>query len=211
MCHDGIGLDVPGLRVSACDRGVAGPGSVGWPGPALDIGVEDDGEVGGDLSVPYTEPHLAANPGDPGHLVAGSIVGFTRARENRSWRCAVMLSPDGGKSWEERLLPLGRCADPWVSLEGDNAWLATLHDLEGAGHGLAVHRSSDGGGSWGGQPVVVGQGHDHPTWFGTSVAVSTWFPPNLARRTSHVSVVALGGLPHRQLLLALPGQRTRIR
>lgn len=179
-----------------------GPGHPPEPGLRPDIEVEDDVLVGGRLPLPYTEPHLAADPDDPDHLLVAAIVGFTREPDRRSWRCATMLSRDGGRSWDERRLNLGRCADPWLILEGDHAWFSSLHDLGEGSRALAVHRSMDGGATWDANPVFIGRGHDHPSMVSNPGGGVYVVANYLSRRVSSVSLFPLDvpGLPAERLL-----------
>lgn len=179
------------LLLVAAPFGARSWGAWHTPHTAVTVRVEDDVPVGGRLSLAYTEPHLAADPHDPDHLVVASIVGFTRAPSHGTWTCAIMLSRDGGSSWSERRLELERCADPWLALDGENAWFASLHDLKQGGHGLAVYRSRDGGGSWDPNPLVAQRGHDHPTLVrapGGGVYVVSAY---LSRGVSNVSIIPL--------------------
>jgi len=90
-----------------------------------------------------SEPALAADPGDPLHLVAGSIQWEPLGPDtDRSWLYAH-VSLDGGATWETSRLPGGldvppdhplfgatQMADPWVGILPDGTVLYT---------GLAFH------------------------------------------------------------------------
>lgn len=177
-----------------------------WDRAAVDIQVLDDAAVGGALPLPYTEPHLAADPRDPDHLLVASIVGFTRSSDRSRWGCAMMLSRDGGRSWSERRFDLGRCADPWLALDGEDAWFASLHDFREGGHGLGVYRSTDGGNSWDPEPVIVGRGHDHPTIVSADRGGVYVVANYLSQGRSFVSIFPLEvtGLPQQRFLQPTP-------
>lgn len=129
-----------------------GPGGSTDPARSVDphLTVVSDVLVGRPGPLPYTEPHLAVHPDDPDRLLAVAIVGYSRSAGRAPWDCALMRSDDGGRSWVEERLGIGRCADPWVILTGDTAWVAALGDATSVGgsRGVALLRSPDGGGSW---------------------------------------------------------------
>ncbi len=115
------------------------------------------------------EPHLAAHPTDPNHLLA---VGWVYPEEgtqprSREEYCAVFLSSDGGSTWIQRDLRSIGCADPWVTLTEQRAILtalgthASLPDSLGGSQVIAFF-SPDGGESWHENPQSLGRGHDGP-------------------------------------------------
>lgn len=117
----------------------------------------------------FTEPHVAASPTDPNHLLGAAMispVGENFGDDVRpGMRCAAFLSRDGGNSWVRHAFPLTECFDPWISITEDGRAIFTalasrsaLADRE-----LVVLLSPDGGRTWPDAPVGLGSGHDHPT------------------------------------------------
>jgi hypothetical protein len=113
------------------------------------------------------EPSLAANPGNPNHLLAmwqqdrwsnGSARGLVSA-----------VSYDGGATWSSRPMAFSSCGggtqangggfdratDPWVSIAPDGtAWAMSLSTTggsfaAGSANAMLVSRSTDGGRTWG--------------------------------------------------------------
>ena len=115
------------------------------------------------LDVPIVESSLAADPGDPKHLlgvaIAGDDVGATT--------CATFLSRDGGATWSNARLPVTVCGDPWALIGPKQtivSVLAASREL-GVDDGLLVFRSTDGGATWPIPPANLGPYHDHDTLF----------------------------------------------
>jgi BNR/Asp-box repeat len=114
---------------------------------------------------PLVEPHLAADPRDPSHLVAAAIAGWTSRTGLAT--CASFVSRDGGITWKSHDLNIRECTDPWVAIAPDgHVALVALgkHDaVADPNHmGLLFLRSSDGGDTWQ-PPTSLGAAHDHPT------------------------------------------------
>lgn len=109
------------------------------------------------LGVPITEPHLAVNPNNPEHLVAGVIM--VRAPDMSQLDCAALTSFDGGATWVSHELGDPSCGDPWVAILPDDVVLFAVLGAEG----LLVYRSVDGGRTWPDTPLPMGRGHDHET------------------------------------------------
>lgn len=133
--------------------------------PALQlIQVGEDRPVSADEpALPHVEPHLAVNPADPRHLLAGSIV----FRDDRM-TSEVLLSLDGGAGWTRTRFP-GCAGDPWLAWgSGENAYFSCLAAGD-APTGVLVFRSNDGGRSWG-EAVAVPRG-DGGSFDHTSLAV----------------------------------------
>lgn len=116
-------------------------------------------------AVPHVEPHVAVDPGDPDHLLAGAIVA---GPEGPPWHCAVLASFDGGRRWHRTdFEEMERCIDPWVlALPGDTALFAAIEirsDAEGPDRfRLNLHRSADGGRTWTAGPDTLGRRLEHP-------------------------------------------------
>ena len=114
---------------------------------------------------PHVEPHLAAHPDDPTHLVAGAMR-FPPQVEQTSVSFVTM---DGGESWTEVPLP-GCRADVWLAFDADGtAYVSCLHRRAVDGIGMRtvvdVRRSDDGGLSWTGPatvPLGFGSSSDFP-------------------------------------------------
>lgn len=115
------------------------------------------------------EPHLAAHPSDPDHLLAVGWVypEATDQRQPDEEYCAVFLSTDGGRTWSGHDLHSIGCADPWVTLTEGEAVLsamgthANLPDPDWLGQVIAFF-SADGGARWHETPQSLGRGHDGP-------------------------------------------------
>ncbi|HVL87547.1 MAG TPA: hypothetical protein VM681_06035 [Candidatus Thermoplasmatota archaeon] len=122
------------------------------------------------------EPHVAVNPLDPLHIVAGNTVGALGAERFWLW---AHVSRDGGRTWAATRLPGGPGADPSHPLAAHNAFadpvVAFLPDgtllfvgiaarqafspVGGAtsAFDVVVLRSPDGGGSFP-EAIVVARG-----------------------------------------------------
>lgn len=116
--------------------------------------------------LPHVEPHLAANPTDPNHLVAASIVGgFTGV--------AVFVSRDGGQTWRSirsaGMHDLDGFGDPWLAFgpDGNTVYLVGLDDPSNA----VVWRSGDGGLTWSEPSKVPGPGSRPAAYDRPSVVV----------------------------------------
>ena len=129
----------------------------------IDVG-EDRVVVPGAPGFATVEPHLAANPRNPAHLVAGAI--YVPAAGFESAHCAALASFDAGRSWRRHDFAVTGCGDPWVAVRPDGSALivmiATVAGDSGTGS-LLVYRSPDGGRTWSDRPVDLGRGHDHGT------------------------------------------------
>ena len=113
---------------------------------------------------PIVEPHLAAHPRDPNHLVAGAIVADAANPFSVSQVCASLATFDGGRTWSTHVFDIQGCGDPWVAVGSDgDAWFTGLgRRATAAGQRLWLFRSTDGGRTWL-DPIDFGTGHDHQT------------------------------------------------
>lgn len=120
---------------------------------------------GGAQPETQTEPHLAINPERENHLLAGYQEG--RFAGGGALALTYAVSFNGGKSWQEGMLPrltkttggrFDRASDPWVAFgPGNRAYYASLaYNAAGdtSGNGVYVSASEDGGLTWG-DPVTV--------------------------------------------------------
>jgi hypothetical protein len=109
------------------------------------------------------EPYIHADPFDPEHLVAGWQE--NRFMDGGAQALNVAVSFDGGKTWEESILPgLTRvnggpweaASDPWVEFGPDNRvyFSSLLFNKTTPDNAIGVSTSTDGGLSWG-DPVEV--------------------------------------------------------
>lgn len=117
---------------------------------------------------PLVETYLAANPSEPGHLLA-SAMGTSAERS------IVLGSRDGGESWDWLRGPEGAVfpgGDPMLTFdEGGRAYFSTIAPE------VHVWRSGDGGRSWE-PPVVVGEAMAADRqWVATGPAGDGPFPP----------------------------------
>jgi hypothetical protein len=139
------------------------PSSSSRPASAASvIEVGDDRAVDvGKAQLPLTEPHLAANPRDAGHLVASVIVVKKPDLTERS--CSALASFDAGRTWKTHDFEVKACGDPYAAILDDGtALVAMLGTVADTTH-LFVFRSPDGGLTWSERPVVLPGQHDHGT------------------------------------------------
>src|ERR1044071_2304282 len=115
------------------------------------------------------EPHLAADPRDAKHLVAGVML-VTRLGDPRrpvvgfdEHVCAALTSSDAGRTWARHDFPLKECIDPWVAILNDGSAVFLGIGSWSGKPGMFAFRSPDGGRTWGDKPVSFGGGHDHGT------------------------------------------------
>jgi hypothetical protein len=149
---------IGGLPTPRAAQADLAPRAISAPSPIAGCG------GAGQLVGAPEEPSLAADPGDPRHLVAAWQQ--DRRPGGAAYGAAVAASRDGGVTWREEMLPqLARCAggpyalvsDTWASIGPDGtAYVSTLA-LAGAGgrtYSIVVSASRDGGTTWA-APVVV--------------------------------------------------------
>ncbi len=115
----------------------------------------------GGSDAPLAEPHLAVNPKNPMHLVAGAIVATKPDLSETT--CAIFTSFDGGLRWTRHDLKLKGCYDPWVAVTDKGTAIFTAIDISKGGSGLVIYRSPSGGREWSEQFISMGKGHDHQT------------------------------------------------
>jgi hypothetical protein len=132
-------------------------------------------EVGRDVLVlaapPWAgivEPHVAAHPERPGHLIAAAMVIDTAGAPSPRTYCASLLSLDGGLTWAAGRHATGNCADPWLAVTGSGEAVFSslgMHPANGAPDvwGLLIARSADGGITWNDTILSLGREHDRPT------------------------------------------------
>jgi len=122
---------------------------------------EDQAVVVGKVELPLTEPYLAANPRNAGHLVASVIVVTKPDLTERS--CSALASFDTGRTWKTHDFAVKACGDPYAAILSDgSALVAMLGTVADTTH-LFVFRSPDGGLTWSERPVVFPGQHDHGT------------------------------------------------
>jgi len=126
----------------------------------IDVG-EDRLVNAGGSDAPLTEAHLAVNPKNPKHLVAGAIV-VTKTDLSET-TCAIFSSFDGGLRWTRHDFNLKECYDPWVAITNKGTAIFTAIDISKGGSGLVIYRSPSGGREWSEQFISMGKGHDHQT------------------------------------------------
>lgn len=118
----------------------------------------------------FSEPHLAVNPNDKNHLLAGVFVSWDQGEREEmqaNQRCASFVSRNNGTSWSRHDFPLIDCVDPQVAILPDGqAIFVGLGRVPGiqprTNTWLVVYRSPDGGVTWESEPTLIGRGHDHP-------------------------------------------------
>jgi hypothetical protein len=119
-----------------------------------------------DGGFPHVELMVAANPRDHRNLLGGAI---TFSRPDGGSACKAYASFDGGWSWVDSSFPEQNATgggDPQVAFTpAGTALFASLNtikdDVGRARAALVVHRSEDGGRTWG-RAVDLGYSYDHP-------------------------------------------------
>jgi hypothetical protein len=126
------------------------------------IEVSEDQTVAiGKIRHPLTEPHLAANPRNAGHLVASVIVVTKPDLTERS--CSALASFDTGRTWKTHDFAVKACGDPYAAILPDGSALVSMLGTVADTAHLFVFRSADGGLTWSERPVVFPGQHDHGT------------------------------------------------
>ncbi len=122
----------------------------------------------------YSEPHIAIDPLDSNHLVAGSKM--YQNLEAYRFKIGTFVSFDGGRSWTDNGHLPGYPAqtgseadyyitsDVWTAFDDEgNAYAMVLdnpaNSATGAGWGMSLHKSTDGGRTWSG-PIPIHRNSD---------------------------------------------------
>lgn len=119
----------------------------------------------------YSEPHISMDPLDGNHLVAASKM-YDNLERYR-FKIGTFVTFDGGRSWTDNGQlpghPMQRgddagyelTSDPWTAFDDEgNAYVMVLDtddesdSVTGAGWGMSLHKSSDGGRTWFG-PIAI--------------------------------------------------------
>lgn len=107
------------------------------------------------------EPHLAIDPTNPNHLVAGWQQ--DRLSDGGARGLVSAVSVDGGVTWSDPVaLPFSQCAggnyervsDPWIGISDAASFYISIAFTRGARSTVLVSRSVDGGFTWG-APVAL--------------------------------------------------------
>lgn len=98
------------------------------------------------------EPHIAVNPTNPQNLVACAII-FAQDEDKK--RIDIYYSLDEGESWtvHENISGYG-CGDPVVAFDPDGT-AYVLYQKRNPDQALYIHKSYDGGETWGSRITVV--------------------------------------------------------
>lgn len=103
----------------------------------------------------YTfENHLAVNPKNPDHLV-GTIL-TTCPDTVKNCLNTLIVSKDGGKTWQSSSTPAG--ADPWCAVLADGSIVISY--IYGGNYILGLKSFTDNGQSWSSE-LLFGSGYDH--------------------------------------------------
>jgi hypothetical protein len=109
--------------------------------------------LGGDEGRSQWEASLVVSRKDPRQLLVSCILGnFTGS--------GVFYSADGGQTWKDHKFPNGH-ADPIVAFGPDGAGYIAYLGKHGEDDGLFLHRSGDGGKTWGPAIRLPEKGKDH--------------------------------------------------
>jgi hypothetical protein len=110
------------------------------------------------------EPHLAANPTNPRHLVGAAIMSVRDQADLEKVQCVAMASFDGARTWITHEFSVIGCHDPWVAvLDDGTAIFIGIEIINRSPVDLKLFRSPDGGRTWSTIPQSFGSNHDHPT------------------------------------------------
>lgn len=153
------------------------------PKAVIDVG-EDRPVNSGSKDDPLMEPHLAINPKNSMHMVAGAIV--ATKPDLTETDCAVFTSFDGGRKWSRHDFKFKSCYDPWVAITDKGTAIFTSIDIKNSA--VTIFRSADGGRSWSDNFLSIGKGHDHQTMAldssdGSIYLVSSVIERNEAKQT----------------------------
>jgi hypothetical protein len=121
--------------------------------------------------VSFSEPHISMDPLDGNHLVAASKM-YDNLERYR-FKVGTFVSFDGGRTWTDNGQLPGHTmqrgddpsyeltSDPWTAFDDEgNAYVMVLDTDDesdsalGAGWGMSLHKSSDGGRTWFG-PIPI--------------------------------------------------------
>ncbi len=141
------------------------------PGPAImrvSNDILDPDEHSGAQPETEAEVHLVADPDDERHLVAGYQE--DRFEDGGARALTFAVSTDGGKSWEEGLLPnltevtggaWERASDPWLAwgTEGRSYYATIAFQESRPDNAVTLSSSDDGGHSWS-PPSIVHVNHN---------------------------------------------------
>lgn len=116
------------------------------------------------------EPHVAAHPTNPNHLIAAAAVKSTTKRNDYDIEhCVVFVSKDGGKTWKRTDMTGQAGIDAWVGFSENKAIVSTLgpHPLYSEYKfnsvlQMLVYTSFDGGDNWTKTPQSLGGSYDGP-------------------------------------------------
>jgi hypothetical protein len=127
----------------------------------------------------YSEPHISVDPLDPQHLVAASKM--YQNLEEYKFKIGTFVSFDGGRTWSDNGHLPGYpkqdgdegdeyhiTSDPWTAFDDEgNAYTMVLDSppdsqFTGAGWGMNLHKSTDGGRTWSG-PIPIEKKQDPVT------------------------------------------------
>lgn len=137
------------------------------PLPNVSGGLEQT-QASGTGYLSYSEPHISVDPRDPNHLVGGSKM-YQNLPEYL-FKIGTFVSFDGGQTWTDNGHLPGYPAqsgaegddyyvtsDIWTAQDDEgNAYAMVLDhpptdSLTGAGWGMTLHKSTDGGRTWSGR------------------------------------------------------------
>jgi hypothetical protein len=126
----------------------------------------------------YSEPHISVDPLDPNHLVAGSKM--YQNLDEYLFKIGTFASFDGGRTWKDNGHLPGYpkqtgdegsdyhvTSDVWTAFDDEgNAYAMVLDSppdsATGAGWGMNLHKSTDGGRTWSG-PIPIESKNDPVT------------------------------------------------
>ncbi len=112
--------------------------------------------------LPVVEPHIAAHPNSPNHLLVAAMIVTDVNNPYESSRLTSFVSQDGGLSWRETLHDWWGY-DPWVAIlpNGQTAmsWIGSKQSFQHK-FPICFFSSSDGGLSWSDEVQILDGNYD---------------------------------------------------
>lgn len=121
--------------------------------------------LGGKPDCSQWEPSAVVSRKDPKRLLVSCIVDPPSGAKQDKQTCTVFCSEDGGATWNSHEFAPQYLADPVVAFDPDgNAYLSCLYVDPGPASRVALHRSNDGGRTWGPRILLSNErvSADHP-------------------------------------------------
>ncbi len=134
------------------------------------------------INMPGSDPEevtIAINPANPENLIAGANLRY------------VFCSFDGGRTWEENVLPQGTFGDPCIIF--DDKGRAYYAHLTGTWEAITLRYSDDGGKTWPHTVKLLGPSSDSAkpgSYFNSSLQDKEWLSVDMTTSPYHGYVYA---------------------